>query len=289
VRRGLRWVVPRPGWLRPLVRLGRALRWLLPRPLRDHLPSQVGSPLRLTAGRPAQTRGHVLLLNGCVQQVHTAATNEHLFALLQRHGFSAETVAAEACCGSLDLHLGATERALQLARQNVDAWYPRLAQVDAIVSTASGCGVTAQDYGRLLQDDPQYAARAAQVAACVVDIAPWLAQLGLELQAARTEQRVAWQAPCSLQHGQAVHGVVEQLLTNAGYHLTRVPDSHLCCGSAGTYSLLQPQLSGALKRQKLAALGSDSPQLVATANVGCQHHLATDCAVPVLHWIELLK
>jgi glycolate oxidase iron-sulfur subunit len=173
--------------------------------------------------------------------------------------------------------------------RNLAALAPHLDGVDAIISTASGCGVTIKDYGRLLADEPKHAELATRVSALAVDVAEYLH--GLETTWARegSIDRVAWHAPCSLQHGQRVTGVVEQLLGKAGYQLTVVRDPHLCCGSAGTYSLLEPVLSQRLRDDKIAALGADDPQVIATANIGCQLHLGAATEVPVMHWLQLLR
>lgn len=285
----LKWVVPYPARLRPLAWLGSWFRWMLPRSLANNLPARVGRALRIEASAQAAPNGRVLVLNGCAQQVNTAETNRHLAQLLQRHGVAVETQRGEVCCGSLDLHLGDVERAKAFARRNVDVLHPRLAEVDAILSAASGCGVTTKDYGRLLAADDEYAAKAAEVAARTKDVSEYLQGLDVNFTAARPGSTVAWHSPCSLQHGHKITGLVEPLLEAAGYQLSQVPDAHLCCGSAGTYSVLQPQLSEQLKANKLAALTSGAPDLIATANVGCQTHLEADSGVPVLHWIELLQ
>ena len=187
------------------------------------------------------------------------------------------------------MHLGDSERALSFVRHNVDVLYPRLTDIDAIISSASGCGVTAKDYGRMLAHDPHYAVRAGAVAAKTRDVSEYLAELDCAFAAAKPGSKVAWHSPCSLQHGQKIVGLVETLLTAAGYELTAVADSHLCCGSAGTYSVLQTQMSERLKANKLAALRQGEPDIIATANVGCQTHLEADSDIPVVHWIELLN
>jgi glycolate oxidase iron-sulfur subunit len=231
----------------------------------------------------------VLLLEGCVQQVATPAVNGALRRLLERQGVEVLAARGETCCGSLDLHLGHVAEARATMIRNLAALEPHLDGLDAIVSTASGCGVTVKDYGRLLADDPAHAELAARVAALTVDVAEYLG--GLEAEWARDPaiDRVAWHAPCTLQHGQRVTGVVERLLQAAGYELVPVRDSHLCCGSAGTYSILEPELSMRLRDQKIVALGEHAPQVIATANIGCQLHLDAAAGVPVVHWLQLLR
>jgi len=204
------------------------------------------------------------------------------------------TAVAEVCCGALPAHLSDPERARELARRNIDALLPLLdAGAEAIVSTASGCGVHVKDYGHLLRDDPRFAAGAARVAAATRDLCEVID--GEELRAASPvatagARAVAWQSPCTLQHGQrsATAGRVESLLGAAGYRLVPVANANQCCGSAGTYSILQPTLSGQLRERKLASLLSERPDCIATANIGCLEHLRAASPVPVRHWIELI-
>jgi glycolate oxidase iron-sulfur subunit len=230
----------------------------------------------------------VLLLDGCVQRVTTPGVNDQLAALLQRRGIGVRSLPGEGCCGGLALHLGDDAGALDAARRNLDAIAPLADELEVIISTASGCGVTLKDYGRLLAGDPDYAPLAAAVAAKVKDAAEYLCELR-DLGKARPYRRLAWQAPCTLQHGQQIRGAVETLLQQAGYRLVPVADPHLCCGSAGTYSLLQPALATTLRDRKLAALMAEEPDAIATANVGCQNHLAHGARVPVHHWLELVS
>ncbi len=281
----LRWMVPDASRLRRLSRLGRMFRMFVPRRLAAQLPSRVGNGVKDTGAHGRR----VLLLNGCAQQVATAETNQHLSRLLDDYGISVAVAAEETCCGSLELHLGDEARALARARRNVDALTPLLGDVEAIISTASGCGVTIKDYGRLLAHDEDYASRAAAVSAKARDISEYLTDQHVSFSALRPGARVAWHAPCTLQHGQKLTGQVEQLLSSAGYALVPVRDAHLCCGSAGTYSLLQPSMSEQLRANKLDALCAGQPDVIASANVGCQTYLAHASEVEVVHWIELLK
>ena len=277
VKRLLLWAAPRPRLLRALVGLARPFRWLAPKPHRRLLRTPPPS------GKPGST-GSVLVLQGCVQRVVTPEVNAHLAALLEAHGVETFSLAEEGCCGGLPLHLGETVDALGKARRNVRqlASHEAAAQADAIVSTASGCGVTWKEYGRLLGTDDAKA-----VAARVRDVAEFLEPF--EFRKRDDIDRVAWHPPCSLQHGQRISGIVEGILQRAGYRLTQVPDSHLCCGSAGTYSILQPKIAGELKDRKAEALMSGEPDVIATANIGCQTHLDDAVSKPVLHWIELLR
>ena len=286
VRRLLQWLVPHAARLRTILRLGRLVKPLLPQTLAKTLPKRI-SPARDWYAQQQATQ-RVLLLQGCAQQVMTGEVNEHLQKLLAAREVGVTTLREEQCCGSLKLHLGNESGALASIRHNVDAFYPLLADYAAIVSSASGCGVTVKDYGRLLAHDQDYAERAAAVAAHTVDVGEFLAAQDWSFTAAVEERRIAWQAPCTLQHGQGADGKVAELLVQAGYELVPVADEHLCCGSAGTYSILQPEWSQQLKANKLQALQAQNPDLIATANVGCQNHLETDAKVPVVHWVQLL-
>ena len=285
VRRMLQWIVPYPSRLRMALRLGGLVRGVLPRVIAKAFPASIG-PSRHWQSQQSQ---QVLLLQGCAQQVMTGEVNQHLQQLLAVRGVGVTTLKDEQCCGSLKLHLGNEDGALISARRNVDIFYPLLTEYQAIVSTASGCGVTVKDYGRLLANDPEYAVRAAAVADHTVDVAEFIVSQNWSFSPAHAGKRVAWQAPCTLQHGQGVDDKVAELLVKVGYELVPVADAHLCCGSAGTYSILQPEWSLQLKANKLSALQEHQPDLIATANVGCQSHLATDAAVSVLHWVELLN
>ncbi len=288
IRRWLNSVVPNVRAFRRWSTIGNWFRWLLPAKLRVHVPRQEKLSLQT---QPAHQR-KVLVLQGCVQRVATPAANGAFVGLLNKNGFEAIFLDAEGCCGSLNLHLGEHEQALAQMRRNIDALTEVLEErddVDTVVSTASGCGVTYKDYARLLEHDPEYSAKAAQLVRKIRDAAEFVASENLTGQKLPGVETVAWQAPCSLQHGQKINGVVERLLSAAGYQLLSVPDAHLCCGSAGTYSLLQPELSESLRDRKLEALQTHKPDVIATANVGCQTHLATESRVPVLHWLQLLS
>ncbi len=271
-RRWLLRTVPHPRRLRRWIRLGRCFRWLLPRSMRPLLEAPRGPQPRAA--------GAVVLLQGCAQRVLTPDVNAHLTRLLSRRGIASGPAALEECCGGLPLHFGDRAAACRHARRNVAAMAGQ--EADAIVSTASGCGVTWKDYGRLLGTE-----EARNVAAKVLDVAEFLQAFSFAKRLAAI--KVAWHPPCTLQHGQRVAGLVEAILRRTGYQLTPVRDAHLCCGSAGVYSLLHPSTATALGRAKAEALLAGGPEVVATANVGCQTHLAGRVGgVPVKHWIELL-
>ena len=272
-----------------LLRVARSLRPALPRPWRDRVPAHIDRPTgRWPAARHAR---RMVVLEGCVQPALAPAINVAAAHVLDRIGISLVRLPGEVCCGALDHHLGRTGRARHLARRNVDACIALLdAGAEAIVSTTSGCGVMFKDYARLLQDVPGYADKAQRVAAATRDLSEVVTPAALR-DAGLTGimgTTVAWQSPCTLQHGQKVSGAVEALLTTIGCRLTSVPEPQSCCGSAGTYSILQPALSQEIRARKLAALMQGSPEIIASANVGCIAHLREVAAVPVRHWIEIV-
>lgn len=268
-----------------LLLLGQLAKPLLPAFIGRRIPArQVAKP------RPRARHGRcVVLFEGCVQPALAPAINTATARVLDRLGISALSAPGEACCGALSHHLGAIEEALGFARRNIDAWWPYIERgAEAIVVTASGCGVMLKEYGDLLRDDPDYAGKAARVAALARDPCEVLDGEDLDPLAARSRPRVAFQSPCTLQHGQRLKGVTEALLARLGFTLTDVPDAQLCCGSAGTYSILKQRLARALREQKLRALLKENPDVIATANIGCLLHLQQATDRPVRHWIELL-
>ena len=268
---------------------GRMTRGVLPRQLARRVPIQAPAG-RWPAPRHAR---RMIVLQGCVQPSIAPSIDAALARVLDRIGISAEPVAGGGCCGALPYHLSEQDEGLELARRNIDAWWPRIdAGAEAVVVTASGCGVMVKDYGHLLASDAAYAAKAKRVAALARDpveiigdawrdVAPLLAM-------DRGSRRIAFHPPCTLQHGMKLRGRVEEVLRAMGHELVPVADAHLCCGSAGTYSILQPELATQLRRHKLVALQAERPEVIATANIGCQTHLASGTARPVVHWIELL-
>lgn len=286
LRAGLRTVVPHAGLFKALVNTGNAFRSLLPEALKAKLPREV----RPARPRPAVRHArHVLMLEGCVQPGLSPNTNAAAARVLDRLGISVIPAREVGCCGAVDYHLNAQAAGLDRARRNIDAWWPAIeAGAEAIVQTASGCGAFVKDYGHLLKDDPSYAAKAERVSALARNLVEVLRDAPLESLGIRGDLRLAFHCPCTLQHAQKLGGVVESVLTRLGFHLTPVPDAHLCCGSAGTYSITQPALSRQLRDNKLNALESGQPQVIATANIGCQTHLDGAGRTPVRHWIELV-
>jgi glycolate oxidase iron-sulfur subunit len=269
--------------------LGRALAPILPHVLARKIPE------RREAGAWPVVRHarRMLVLGGCVQPSIAPSINAAAARVLDRIGVSLVDVRQAGCCGAVTFHLNYQDEALDYMRANIDAWWPHVeAGAEAIVITASGCGTTVKEYGHLLSRDSAYAAKAARISALAKDVAEVVAAersaLASSYQSLPQPHKVAFHSPCSLQHGLRITGTVESLLRDAGYTLTAVPDGHLCCGSAGTYSLLKPEISQNLLRNKVRALESGFPETIATANVGCLAHIESGSALPVRHWIELI-
>jgi glycolate oxidase iron-sulfur subunit len=291
-RRALNTVIPRPALFELFLFMGRLARPLLPRSLSHKIPQGTAARSWPKASHPRK----MLVLEGCAQPSLSPATNAAAARVLDRIGITLVRVASAGCCGAVSFHLNKQDEALDTMRRLIDAWWPHIGQgAEAIVITASGCGVTVKEYGHLLRHDPAYAAKAQRVSELARDISEVIAAEGDKLQALvtphsslGTSQRIAFHAPCSLQHGLNLNGRVESLLTSLGYSLTDVPEAHLCCGSAGTYSILQPELSQRLLANKIAALASGAPTAILTANIGCQMHIQSATALPVRHWIEAL-
>ncbi|MCH7882433.1 MAG: glycolate oxidase subunit GlcF [Proteobacteria bacterium] len=286
-RRGITWFL-NSGWIFNLtLQVARFFSRVLPASLRRSIPAQQ-EPIAAVQNHHQR---RVLMLSGCVQPSLAPNTNAAAARLLDRFGISAIEIKAKHCCGGVGLHTSQIEQGRGQARRLIDLWWPQVeAGIEAIVFTASGCGVTLKDYPELFALEPEYAAKAKTIAELSQDLS--------ELVAAEIEKhplkigqprRVAFHTPCTLQHGLGLKDKVESLLAKAGYHLCEVADAHLCCGSAGTYSLLQPELSARLRNDKQNALMIDRPELIATANIGCQMHIANGASVPVVHWVELLN
>jgi glycolate oxidase iron-sulfur subunit len=269
--------------------LGRLARPFLPRAL------AAGIPEARPAGPwpAAQHAQRVLIPAGCVQPALAPDIDAATARVLDRVGISALAVEGGGCCGALSYHLSEHDEARAIARRNIDAWWPHVERgASAIVVTASGCGVMVREYDHLLARDAAYAERAGRIAKLVRDpvevVAASWPTLAPRLARERTTLRVAFHPPCTLQHGMQIRGEVERLLADAGHTLLPVADAHLCCGSAGTYSILQPELASALKANKLAALQAGKPDVIASANIGCITHLQSGTERPVRHWIELI-
>ncbi len=271
------------------LKLGRIARPILPPELKKRIP-----PL-IAAGRwpSVQHKKKILALNGCVQPLLRPSIDTALARILDKIGLSLITTPSSGCCGAVSHHLSAQEDAVAAMQRNIDAWWPYLhnKEAEAVVCSASGCTAMVKEYGHLLRHDPHYADKAALVAEAVKDPVEVVALLWPQIEPllkVAPSRRLAFHSPCTLQHALKLSGKVESLLSKMGFTLTVIPEAHLCCGSAGTYSILQADLAKQLKTNKLSALQSDRPELIASANIGCITHLQTDTALPVCHWIELL-
>lgn len=310
LRQVLAFVLPDPQRFRAsmwLARLARPLAVFLPTPPPSTTPGLIQrikamlalAPNRLPPPGPAggsvfaalgKKRGRVALLQGCAQQVLAPRINQAAISLLTRHGIEVVLVRDEQCCGALTHHLGNDHDALARARANVTAWRKEAAGegLDAILVTTSGCGTVIKDYGYLLREDAAFAADAAKVSALAKDITEYIAGLELEPTARQDNIVVAYHSACSLQHGQKITGLPKELLSKNGFVVKDVPESHLCCGSAGTYNILQPELAGRLRDRKVANIASVKPDMIAAGNIGCMVQIASGTSVPVVHTIELL-
>ena len=274
-----------------LLRLGAWLRPLLPASLRVKVPAASNADSPPSRSPDARHLRRVILLEGCVQPGLAPGINAAAARVLERLGIASVRARREACCGALSHHLGSTETALAQAKRNVETCAELLdAGAECVVSTASACGLMVKDYGRLLADDPSFMERSRRISDATRDLSEVIEPEELERAGLvpGAGPLVAWQSPCTLQHGQRIVGRVEALLVAAGYRLVPVNDAGLCCGSAGTYSLLQPSLSRELRKRKLESLTANRPDQIATANIGCLAHLREASGVPVRHWIELV-
>jgi glycolate oxidase iron-sulfur subunit len=282
-------VLTTPALLAGLVRIARWFSPLLPEKLRRKVPVPRPAAPWPSASHPRK----MLILDGCVQPVVDPAINSAAARVLDRLGIALVAPAAAGCCGAIAFHMNAPGEARAHARRNIDAWWPLIESgAEAVVVTASGCAPMLRDYAHLLGAEPAYAQKAARVSALVRDISEVIAREPAALQRqpaeGRAPQRVAFHSPCTLQHGLRLDGVVERILAARGFELIPVRDGHLCCGSAGSYSLTQPEISGQLLARKIDALQEGKPDLIATANIGCLLHLRSAARVPVVHWVELL-
>jgi glycolate oxidase iron-sulfur subunit len=280
--------VPPPGRTPPVASLlpGRfgALLTMVPRRLPG--PSSVDLPQTFPA--EGARRKRVALLSGCAQQVLAPEINEATVRLLTRHGCEVVVATGAGCCGGLTHHLG--RPALGFARANIDAWTRVLDQggLDAVVINTSGCGVTVKDYGYMLREDAAYAGKAARISALAKDVAEIMSEIALAPRVGAAGGRVAYHAACSLQHGQRLRQEPQALLAAVGFTVVEVPEAHLCCGSAGTYNMLQPELAARLQQRKVANIESTNPDMVAAGNVGCIEQIARATSLPVVHSVELL-
>tara|TARA_R110000796_G_scaffold127333_4_gene242565 strand:- start:26799 stop:28016 length:1218 start_codon:yes stop_codon:yes gene_type:complete len=287
LRSALRTVVPNAGTFKTLLKAGQMVRPFMPTALKDKIPGQI------TPAKPRPTATHarqVLILEGCAQAGLSPNTNAAAARVLDRLGISLKPISEAGCCGALDYHLDAQQAGLERARNNIDAWWPAIeAGAEAIVQTASGCGAFIKEYAHLLKNDPAYAEKAAKVSALALDLVQVLEKEDLQPLQVKTSQRLAFHCPCTLQHAQKLGGRVEPILKKLGFSLTFVADGHLCCGSAGSYSITQPMLAKQLRDNRMNALEAGKPDTIVTANIGCQTHLGSADRTPVRHWIEVVE
>ena len=291
-RTTLKECLPRGALFKPAFRAGLALRPLLPRALREKL-----QPVRAAGDWPTRVHARkMLLLDGCVQPAMAPNINAATARVLDALGVQLLVAPKAGCCGALRYHMNDQDGGLDDMRRNIDAWWPYVeqGQAEAIVMTASGCGVTVKEYGHLLAHDPDYAAKAQRISAVTRDLSEILAGFEEQIRARAQVRngaaaRVAYHPPCTLQHGQQIRGKVESVLQAAGVDVVLCADNHLCCGSAGAYSVLQPDIAHALRERKLASLDATGASQIVSANIGCQTHLQSGTDKPVKHWVELLE
>jgi len=279
-------ILPYPGRIGPLIRLGQFFRPLLPTAIRAKI-----YPYRRPGAIPTSNHARrVLMLNGCAQPAMAPKIDAATVRILDKLRIGLVAAPRAGCCGAVSYHSHDKETGKNFMRANIDAWWPHIeAGAEAIVVNASGCGAVIKQYGEILRDDPAYAAKAQRVAELCVDVVEILQGEDLRpLGVVAHKKPLAFHPPCTLQHAQKLSGKVESLLRKLGFDLVPVKDTHLCCGSAGTYSLLQPTLAKTLRDNKLDALESRGPSIIASANIGCIYHLQSGTGTPVVHWIELL-
>ena len=235
-------------------------------------------------------RGRVAILVGCAQPVLKPGFNEAAIRLLNRHGIEVVQATGEGCCGAIVHHLGRDKESHAFAKRNIDAWIAEMdgEGLDAIVITASGCGTTMKDYGFMFRNDPAYAEKARRVSEIAKDVTEYVMGLRLMAPVRETDLVVAYHSACSMQHGQQIRTEPKTLLKQAGFTVKDVPEGHICCGSAGTYNLLQPEIAGQLRARKVANIEQTRPDLIATGNIGCITQIAKGTAIPILHTVELL-
>ncbi len=292
VRTTLKEVLPRKWLFKPAMKLGQFVRPALPKVLKHKIPLRQLSGTWPSATHPRK----MLLLEGCVQPTMSPNTNAATARVLDAVGVELVIAKKAGCCGAIRYHMNDQRGGLDDMRKNIDAWWPYVdgsagVTVEALVMNASGCGATVKEYGHLLQHDPHYANKAAHISALTKDISEILPDFETALEKkllGKIAKRVSYHPPCTLQHGQQIRGKVENILRSAGVDVQLCADSHLCCGSAGTYSVLQPALSYQLRDNKLKHLHAHTPDIIVTGNIGCMTHLQSGTDTPVRHWIELL-
>lgn len=287
-RTALKEVLPRKWLFTPAMKVGQAVRPLLPQAIKNKVPRAENA-----GAWPARAHERkMLLLDGCVQPAMSPNINAATARVLDALGVQLIVAPKAGCCGAIRHHLNDHDGALDDMRRNIDAWWPLVqAGAEAIVMTASGCGATVKDYGHLLEADPAYAEKAAVISGLTKDLSEIMPAFEAALEGklnGKISKRVAYHPPCTLQHGQQIRGKVEGVLRAVGVDVQLCGDSHLCCGSAGTYSVMQPELSYQLRDNKLAKLAETKAEMIVSANIGCLTHLQSGTDTPVKHWIELI-
>ena len=275
----------------PAIKLGQVFKPLLPRILSKKIPQKINVGNYPKRNHDNNHRRKMIILEGCVQPALSPDINAATARILDRLKISLISPADAGCCGAVNQHLSDEEQALVFVKQNIDAWWEAIEKgAEAIITTASGCGTMVKDYGHLLRDDKNYAQKAQKVSELCKDISEVIINEDYtHLQKQKnTIKNISWHPPCTLQHGQKINGVVEKILTDCGYNLLAVTDSHLCCGSAGTYSILQAEIAQQLQGNKIENLTKHQPEMIVTGNIGCQTHLQEVSDVAVKHWIHLL-
>ncbi len=285
LRHSILCVLPYSTRFTPLLRAAQYIRPLLPKVLKTKVPlrpSKSSWPQRVHNKR-------MLVLEGCVQPGLAPDINAAAARVLSQFDISLVTADKAGCCGAISYHLNKQEDSRDFMRNNIDAWWPIIEQgCEAIVMTASGCGSTVKEYGKLLKDDQFYAEKAARISALTKDLVEVLSDLPLEKLTLNAASNIAFQCPCSLQHAQSLSGTVETVLTRLGFPIKPVSDGHICCGSAGTYSIFQPELATQLGMQKVKSLEKVNPDIIASANIGCITHLSSKSKIPIQHWIQII-
>ena len=277
--------LPYPTRFKAALKMGRTFKFILPKSTTGKIPKK-----RKTGNWPKQVhKRKMLVLAGCVQPALSPEINSSTARVLDKLGITLIQENKAGCCGAVSQHLSASDAAKDFMRNNIDAWWTHIENgVEAIVMTASGCGSMVKDYGHHLSDDPDYAQKARKVSSLCKDISEILINERYQIFTRNDRENITWHPPCTLQHGQKITGVVEKILQDIGYQLKPIADQHLCCGSAGTYSILQPELSERLRERKLDSIKQQNPTTIVTANIGCQTHLQEKTETPVKHWIHLL-
>lgn len=278
-------ILPHKNRFTPLLKLGQTFKPLVPKSIKKKIPR------RITTGKLPTTshKRKMLILEGCVQPALSPDTNVSTARVLDKLGISLIYPKGAGCCGAVSQHLSAESAALNFMKQNIDAWWPSIESgAEAIIITASGCGAMVKEYGHYLRNDNEYAEKAKRVTELCKDISEVIAAEDYSALVCENPQKISWHPPCTLQHGQKINGVVEEILKKCNYKLLPTENSHLCCGSAGTYSILQAEISEKLQSNKINSLLANEPELIVTGNIGCQTHLQEASKVPVIHWINLL-